>query len=297
VVYERLLKVVAIRFDACFREAGSPCQKQIRFVWQPVEVKNGKATTYDGAVHSFHAFDDQTFAAILEELKALRLGENPTTLTVHPALAREGYGPRWEQLKRILTKYCQSRNFVRATMTTSNPRGTIWTFTGFDVKNGQLHRIQIPRVGTELQGFFTASRNAKGEFRAGMNPEPPGEEAFVSLLKNSEDAKTQMTDRSLISATKSALKAENPRLSDPGTLDCASCHTAHVIPLWSMKNFSWDWENSFASELFARLDPLATQEPVNVLRAFGYFEDRPVISRRMHNEAAETTALFNEEYP
>ena len=41
------------------------------------------------------------------------------------------------------------------------------------------------------------------------------------------------------------------------------------------------------------MNPSASSEPANVLRAFGYFKDRPVISRRMENEAAETAAQFN----
>jgi len=297
-VYNNLLKVIAIRFDHCFREGegNPPCQKQIRMVWQPVTTKGGKATTLDGAIHSFYAFDDQTFAAMVEELKKLRLENGPATLGVHPVLAREGYGVHWEKLKNLITKYCTSKNIIRATMMTTNPRGNIWTFSGFDVVNGQLKRIAIARTpGATVQSFFAALQNAEGEFRAGMDPQPEGEQAFVSLLKNSEEAKTMMTDRSLIEATKSALRFENPRLTNPGTVDCASCHSAHVIPPWTLKNFSFDWDNTFAAELYARLNPATKQEPANVLRAFGYFKDRPVISRRTENEAVETATQFNEE--
>lgn len=293
-VYNGLLKVIAIRFDHCFREADSPCQKQVRLVWQPVRFTGEKATTLDGAIHTFHSFDDASFAALVEELKPLRLLNGPAALGVHPTLAQEGYGPFWEKLKALLVKHCTQRNLIRATMMTSNPRGVIWVFSGFDIVNGELKRMEIPRTkGATNQTFFAALQNAQGEFRAGMDPMPEGESSFVNLLKNSEEAKTMMTDRSLIDATKSALRAENPRLSNPGTIDCASCHSAHVIPLWTLKNFSFDWDNTFAAELFARLDPAAKSEPANVLRAFGYFKDRPVISRRMENEAAETAAQFN----
>jgi hypothetical protein len=292
-VYKSMLKVVAIRFDHCFREGGSPCQKQVRLVWQPIKFQGEKATTLDGAIHSFHSFDDASFAALVEDLKGLRLENGPATLGVHPTLAREGYGPHWEKLKALITKHCNEKNLVRATMMTSNPRGVIWTFSGLDIVNGQLNRMEIPRIGTFIQSFFAALQNPEGEFRAGMDPMPAGEEAYLNLLKNSEEAKTMMTDRSLIAATKSALKAENPRLSNPGTIDCASCHSAHVIPVWTLKNFTFDWDNTFAAELFGRLNPDKQQEPANVLRAFGYFKDRPVISRRMENEAAETAAQFN----
>jgi hypothetical protein len=293
-VYNGLLKVIAVRFDHCFREGDSPCQKQVRLVWQPVRVQGDKATTLDGAIHTFHAFDDAAFSALVDDLKPLRLTDGPASLQVHPTLAQEGYGPFWEELKALLTKHCNAKNLVRATMMTSNPRGVIWVFSGLDIVNGELKRMEIPRTkGATNQTFFAALQNPPGEFRAGMDPVPEGESSFVNLLKNSEEAKTMMLDRSLIDATKSALKAENPRLTNPGTIDCASCHSAHVIPLWTLKNFSFDWDNTFAAELFARLNPSAKQEPANVLRAFGYFKDRPVISRRMENEAAETAAQFN----
>lgn len=293
-VYNGLLKVVAIRFDHCFREGDSPCQKQVRLVWQPVRFQGGKATTLDGAIHTFHAFDDAAFASLVEELKPLRLASGPAELGVHPTLAAEGYGPFWEKLKSLVNKHCGVKNLIRATMMTSNPRGVIWVFSGFDIVNGQLKRMEIPRTsGATTQSFFAALENAGGEFRAGLDPAPAGEEPFVNLLRNSVEAKTRMTDRSLIEATKSALKAENPRLSNPGTIDCASCHSAHVIPLWTLKNFTFDWDTTFAAELFARLNPLSQPEPANVLRAFGYFKDRPVVSRRVANEAAETAAQFN----
>lgn len=292
-VYNGLLKVIAIRFDHCFREGDSPCQKQVRLVWQPVRFRGERATTLDGAIHTFHTFNDAAFSALVQELKSLRLENGPASLSVHPTLAREGYGPFWGKLKALITKHCTAQNLTRATMMTSNPRGVIWVFSGLDIVNGQLKKMEVPRTGATVQSFFAALQNPQGEFRAGMDPVPAGEEAFVNLLKNSEEAKTMMTDRSLIDATKSALRAENPRLTNPGTIDCASCHTAHVIPLWTLKNFAFDWDNTFAPELFARLDPEGRREPANVLRAFGYFDDRPVISRRMENEAAETAAHFN----
>jgi hypothetical protein len=297
-IYNGLLKVVAIRFDSCFQEGegNPPCRKQIRLVWQPVVTKGGKITTLDGAIHSFYSLDDQTFAAMVEELKTLKLENGPATLGVHPVLAQEGYGAHWEKLKKLVTKY--GKNIVRATMMTTNPRGNIWTFSGLDIVNGELRRIAIARTpGATVQSYFAALQNAQGEFRAGMDPVPEGEQAFASLLRNSEEAKTIMTDRSLIEATKSALKVENPRLTNPGTIDCASCHSAHVIPPWTLKNFSFDWNDTFAAELYARLDPAAKNEPANVLRAFGYFQDRPVVSRRIQNEAVEAAAQFNEENP
>lgn len=292
-VYKSLLKVIAIRFDHCFREGDSPCQKQVRLVWQPVRFQGEKATTLDGAIHTFYALDDSAFTSLVEELKPLRLENGPAALGVHPTLAREGYGPFWEKLRALVTKHCTQNNLVRATMMTSNPRGVIWTFSGLDIVNGEMKRMEIPRIGTSIQSFFAALQNPEGEFRAGMDPMPPGEEAFMNLLKNSEEAKTAMPDRSLIAATRSALQAENPRLTNPGTIDCATCHSAHVIPLWTLKNFSFDWDNTFAADLFKRLDPSAKQEPANVLRAFGYFKDQPVISRRMQYEAEETAAQFN----
>lgn len=294
-VYNGLLKVIAIRFDHCFREGDSPCQKQVRLVWQPILFQGGKATTLDGAIHTFHSFSDEAFASLVEDLEPLRLESGPATLGVHPTLAREGYGPFWEKLKKLITKHCTEKNLVRAAMMTSTPRGVFWTFTSLDIVDGQPKRAAIPRIGAFIQSFFTALKDPEGEFRAGMNPEPPGEQSFVNLLRNSEEAKTTMTERSLIAATKSALKAENPRLSNPGTLDCASCHAAHLVPLWTLNNFGFDWDNTFAAELFARLDPSGKREPAKVLRAFGYFEDRPVISRRMANEATETAAQFTKE--
>lgn len=297
-VYEEALRVVAVRIDPCFREKDeAPCQRQIRLVWQPLVFEENEWTTLDAAFHTFHEVRD--WDALRKDLAPLHVASD--SVGVHPVLQKEGYaGPFWEKLSALLRKYCNPVTLRRATIMAVNPLGNVWFFTGVDVRgSGELFsKMKIPRLRDDepVQGFITSldSRNAT-EFRAAMNPAPEGVPGYLAMLRDSKGSPAKLGEEKIVEATRLALRMENPALTNPGNTDCVSCHTAHLIPEWSLRNFpSWNWKSLFSAELFSESLPITDSGfGPNVLRSFGYFGTKPVISRRVRYETMESLKLMN----
>jgi hypothetical protein len=288
-IYDSALHVVAVRIDPCFREAGGPCRRLIRLIWQPLVFEEGAWTTLDAAIHSFYELSPGQWESLERDLPQGAPGEKPG---IHPWLAREGYsGPSWKKFQAIL-RYCNPVTLVRATAMTVNPLGNIWFFSGIDIQNHQAKAIAIPRVKDTTQGFFAnVSRLDSPDFQVAMNPAPEEKKEFLRLLRDSERAKA-WPEADLEAAVRESLSLENPRLTDPGTVDCASCHSARIASSWARRNFAdWKWESLFQNELFSEGGKVFLPEPQttgpNVLRMFGYFGREPVVSRRVVFETTE----------
>lgn len=295
-LYRSALKVVAVRVDPCFQENDGPCQKQIRLVWQPL-VNEGGWTTLDASIHTFYTFDSQTWANLLVSLRSLPT-ENGPTLRVHQKISDEGLGGNhWRAWSALLSKHVGRANLTRATAMSVNPLGNVWFFAGLNISGKEMTPIEIGRVGGNSQAYATQLGTVgQNEFRAAMNPSPLDEEFFLKLLRDSRAAAESFSKEEIISATRSALKMENPRLTNPGNVDCASCHAAHVAPSWAGRKLPMlNWEETFAEDLFKsgpeRFLPIPESD-ANVLRAFGYFKDRPIVSRRVANETAAVLEKF-----
>lgn len=290
------LRVVAFRVDPCFQEGEgeNPCQRQIRFVWQPMEEIRGSWMALDAAVHTFHVLNEAEWKALREGLLRLRARfpqEKGLALQVHPLLARNGFDSAYgRELARLVLSLAGPGNLTRATAMTVNTEGTVWVFTGFDLKDGVATRIPVPRTKNVAQAFF-ANLERPLEYRSSMNPFPQNEAPFLNLLKDSAAAERDMGEEEIKKAVRSSLKALNPRLSNPGTIDCASCHAARGIPAWASEKFPrWNWDSIFGDDLFRAPGNLTdtTSQPrrTNLLRAFGYFGTDPVISPRTVFESA-----------
>ena len=286
-VYRIALRVVGIRFDPCFQEKVEPCRRQIRLVWQPV-VNEGGFTTLDASIHTFYEFAPDEWAAILAELKQLPT-EGGHGVQVSPQISRESLtGATWAKLSRLVLKHAGEERLLRATSMSVNPLGNVWFFAGVDIEGTNRKPMKVARVEGTAQAFATQLGTVgQTEFRAAMNPAPAVDQEFLTLLRDSRRARETLTAAQLVEATRSALVLENPRLTNPGNVDCVSCHVAHVVPTWSMRNLQLDWEKAFANEMFRagpEGSPPMSSGDANVLRAFGYFRDKPVISRRVDNE-------------
>lgn len=299
------LRVVAFRVDPCFQEGtgNPPCRRQLRFVWQPLEETRGQWMALDAAVHTFHDLNEAEWKTLKEGLSRLRTRypqEKGLALQVHPRLAKEGIGSAYgRELSRILFSLAGPGNLTRATAMTVNTEGTVWVFTGFDLKDGVATRIPVPRTKNVAQAFF-ANLERPLDYRSTMNPFPQNEAPFLSLLRDSAAAEREMTEAELQSAVRSSLRALNPRLSNPGTVDCASCHAARGVPAWASEKFPrWNWDSIFGDDLFrapgANLTDTTVQpRRTNILRAFGYFGTDPVISPRTVFETALVAGAMEE---
>lgn len=289
-LFKTSLKVVAVRIDSCFREENTHCRRMIRFVWQPLVFEENRFTTLDAAIHTFYELNEGQWLSLLKELPQ---GAPGTKLGVHPILAKEGYkGATWEKLQVVL-KYCNPVTLTRATAMTVNPLGNIWFFTALEVNGAATKPMAIPRVNDLTQGFFAnVSDLDSPEFRVAMDPAPQDQPDFLRVLRDTVSAR-RMPEENLVAATREALRLENPELTHPGNVDCASCHSARLVSAWSARSFpQWDWLNLFEREIFSdsgkAFMPEPKTTPVNVLRMFGYFEDEPVIARRVEFETIQS---------
>ncbi|WP_374029713.1 hypothetical protein [Bdellovibrio bacteriovorus] len=90
------LRAIAVRVDPCFPlPTPQACQKQIRIVWQPLEIGfRNRVNAVDAALHSFYVLDDTEFKKVLKDLAAWKKRFNVDTdglpLQIHPAWAQQG---------------------------------------------------------------------------------------------------------------------------------------------------------------------------------------------------------------
>ena len=104
-----------------------------------------------------------------------------------------------------------------------------------------------------------------------------------------------------IDAAKAAFKFENPKLHNPGTVDCVSCHVAQPARSFTMLQFpSLQLDQLSREFVYTSSRNLLNQSPrqsqTNIVRAFGYFENSPFVAQRTINESAEVLNYFYQNY-
>jgi hypothetical protein len=299
------LKVMGVRIDPCFMEglAVMRCRHQIRMVWQPLSEDDETLNTYDASVHTFYDLTSTEFNELIEGLKNLKTlyPSRPQGLGVNPILNSEGLnGDYYKKFMALILKYAGHDNFSRITFMLLGQDGNQWTFGGFDTNHDVFKNIAIPRISAEAQVFRNSIKPDPIKFNGGILPEPVGDDLINFLVKDSEkvDLSQEQQIRDSVSA---AFKIENPRLHNTGTMDCVSCHVAQAARVWTLVKFS-NWDLMTENEDFiykanfdlTNLSPL--QSKTNVMRAFGYFLQNPVVSQRTINETAEAVKTVNENY-
>lgn len=301
-IYNLMLRLIAIRLDPCFVEGQGPmaCKRQIRMVWQPLYDYDGEIVARDAAIHTFYEFSESEWPLVLAAWKTLPPTELTEPLQIHSILRDEGYhGAYWQNLKKILLRFCGQKNLTRATAMNVMNGEQMWVFAGIDITPEQMTAIQIPRIGRNVQGIIMGTSNTD-EFTGSLRPAPTQDPVLEGLLQDSIGMK--QNERELKELLHRIQAMQNPKLNNPGTLDCASCHVAQSVHEWAKAHFAnWDWQNDFQKETYvSHLDLTNTSErpyKANHFRALGYFHNRAMISQRVINETADTTALMNQRQP
>jgi len=305
-LYLHNLKVIGIRFDPCFGEGVSPtkCRHQIRLVWQPLVVVGNHVTTLDTAIHTFHEFNDSEWLKLLSDLRLIMndarklhgLGSD-ASLQVQPVVKAEGYyGKYWKALRELVLRYCGELNLIRSTAMTVR-MSRLWTFMGIDRTATGWALIHIPTLDIERPVSQTFMLTPEGmqdleEFAGGISYLPKSEAMWFRLASDSKRVKELQTQQELKSIVRRAIRLENPRMHNPGTADCVSCHMAQTVRLWGEKNFpAWNWQKDFGADRFSGTKRDLRNHSVNPfqtdrVRAFGYFGDDPIISQRVIHETA-----------
>jgi hypothetical protein len=300
------LKMVGIRMDPCFHEGLGPvqCLKQIRIVWQPViKVRNGTSTA-DVALHIFYKLTDSEFVQLSQKIKKLSsdFPVLPLHLSVNPILQKQGYGSVYAQrLFSIIQQFCGSSNISRTTFMSLNIGGNVWTFGGYDFTATGLKVMIVPRLSSANQFFSNSALQNPTKFQGGLAPEPQGEN--INLLVKDSTKLLKLSEQQIKDSMKAAHRFENPLKHNAGTLDCMSCHLAqtariHTVTKFSKIDFSSiGLKENYKAPTDLKLDlknksPLQNQ--TNILRAFGYFNDQPIVSQRTINESAEVVRMMNQ---
>lgn len=304
------IKVLGLRVDPCFQEGLSPvkCKAQIRLIWQPLQIVENVTSTFDASLHSFYELSDQEMKSLLNELVELKNTKPKQTsflpLGVNPYIKQEGLnGSYASAVKSIMLKYIGKTNLSRITFMQLFMTEKAWIFGGFDIDQEILKPIQIARVNSTIQTFNNVvSLDRPFWFLGGINPEPPtSEDNLKILISDSRAINPQQDELAIKAAVQSAARFENPNLHNPGTLDCASCHVAQPAKIWAMRQYPWfELDLIYNKEAYTSERDLRNLSPMqphtNIVRAFGYFMNRPFVAQRTINETAAVINYINHNF-
>ena len=250
------LHLVAIRID--------PQREQLRLVFQPAGER-------DDAVHVFFALDPGEARALAESVAALRGDAHLGPLAPHPLLVRDGVtGPFGRGLAAQIRRHAPAARLARITVFTSSGLGTAWNFFGVDVAaGGAITPMAIPTLppDTRLEAFFAGFVDGELTGDAPFTPASTALPARDDLrILASRDRLARATPAARDQALAAAARIEDPRVHTPETIDCASCHVAHLV------------------QTRGALD----------LHMFGYSHGRPSIQPRTIREVADSVAALND---
>jgi len=294
------MRVVAARFDGCFRYPGKPdCEAQIRLVFQPLH-DDGSAR--DSALHVFYRLEDGAFREVVKALRSLRK-EAPEAsvedaLRVHPALAAQGANGRYAtELRALILAHAGEANLIRETFfLRAPPKQETWFFGGVAPKEGKYKALDIVGVGASNQRVIRPV--TAGGYLYDVLPAPTEPEDGNALL---DSAKLDgLPDEARTAAYASYVRLQNPKNYGPDDLPCAGCHVATVVTT----HLEARWPalataaaaDRFASPRNLSLTGGSAEQPSS-LRAFGWFGREPMIAHRIVNETAEVLDDLARRYP
>lgn len=302
------LRVVSVRLDPCFMSNGD-CLPQVRLVWQPITPANYGSTAQfgileakDAAIHTLYTLTPAMFEKLLASYAALvkatgsDLRDEP--LQIHPVLLKQGLDGHFAtRLRTLLSKYVGPTTLWRATAMQGLPGDDEWLFTGFNVRDGVAHALAIPRIGTPSQRLQVAQLDHSSFANGRVNPLPDvAEDNYLPDV-----LRERSPNRIPLSATALAIAIadiENPTRNTPETVDCVSCHVAQPAgsllsrTLSGLRNQPEVKAHVFQSTLPLHNSGLHLAD-THVLRAFGYLDRDPAISRRVTNESANVVRQLN----
>ncbi len=301
------MRVVAVRVDPCFPlPTPQSCQRQVRLVWQPLEITRRKTIeAVDAALHAFYVLDDQQFSSVLKDLEAWKKKFKADTkfkpLQVHPAWAGEGdSSPALIAFNKVILKHIGPNQVNRVTAMVLRGNGDMWAFAGFDMRDGQLDMSPVPRLGNrKSQSFVNLAVPADHFSGGGIAPSAKGEDTLANLVGESDKITTGMEEL-IRRETRAAFRIENPKHFNPENMDCVSCHVAQPALQWIGANRpELKVKDLWSKEVYtnSKYDMSNTSPDLGntrTIRAFGYFDQNVAISQRVSNESAEVADLVNQ---
>lgn len=291
------LRVVSVRLEPCFREAGArqdACKRQVRFVLQPLAVsEKSEVITLDAAAHVFYEVGTETFVSLVRALENARPRTPKAPLGVHRTLAQEGLaGPFARLLRTQLTTAIAKGELVRVTFMTVRGRGNEWQFGGYRVsQNGSVvEPLGVAPSQARIQSLVL--QTTENTFVKSIAPQIAVQE--LSPLLDAL-AMRAASPEARESALRAANRIENPDLRSSEDTDCASCHTTASSTRWAETNLRARSDaDRFASPSFdlSVLGEKTASDPAT-LRAFGYIGGAPYASPRTIHDSAKAARITN----
>lgn len=289
------LNVLAIRIDPCFPDLSlneNGCEKQIRMVVQPLQLDSTeKPISPDSPIHLFFSLNKNSFDAFLLEYESFtrRVPSNiDIPLQVNPQLHSQGYSSDYfEKFKSIFLKYVGKVNLTKIATMPFTTGGNKWLFQKFERnEKGDFFPAPIPTLnGANKQ--FVDSAPAPNERQFSASPMTFSNDN-ISLFFHQKTALVQPLDV-IRRGLDASYRIENPKIHNPTTIDCVSCHLVTPLRSWIEKNINttpFNPQNIFESAFNLQLttEPLSTN--TSLLRNFGYLRNKPFVSQRTVNETA-----------
>ncbi|MBL8783366.1 MAG: hypothetical protein JNJ59_00585, partial [Deltaproteobacteria bacterium] len=297
--------VVAVRFDLCDRLASVPCapgsDPVLRVVLQPFVP--GVRATRDVAVHVFFAIDVSEAGDLvlaLRDLAALGATVDPRPtrpltrpLEVNPLLA-DATSPYARDFVALVTRYADPAQLIR--MTTfgqvgfESQRWHMRGLVGNPAAADGFADIVIPGLGASTQEV--RKQGPSTYVATPFADSPPG---FGLALDATAFLAASASARSDALAALSA--TDHPLATVAETIPCMTCHASTFIADQRGLTVSLD-PASFPGRFASRFDlaPLGTRHGFT-LRALGYFNDAPLVSRRVAAESAEVVEEIEAAFP
>lgn len=325
--YENL-RALSFRFDPCPAEIdkNQKCRPEIRIVFQPVvfDKHDQKYTTEDAAVHTFYRLSAEQFENIKSGLLSLKnemtkLGviTEGAELGVHPAAINTKTSERFTTaLNLLILNNTGEINLYKVTFMKLLVPDNWWKFFVGFIKddNGQWINNSIPRHGgTEMDIINDATMvnpntGQVDEMDAGffiMSSYPQEDDlryiistAFRKTYSSSEAVSSDFEQfKDKIGATH---RFQNPKITNPLTVDCAHCHYADAAQLFAKKVFP-----ELSAKIKTHTDKYKVAQKYNIqnktnavlstkiVRAFGYMNDEPAIMTRTIHDSVESAEWLN----
>ncbi len=287
----KAFQVASMRIDPCPNDLQAKgddqlCVRQLRIIWQ-VQTRELGPFAMDQNIHTVHHLSETEFRDILTKLRAMhREGSLDTIempLTVQPVIQKEGpQSPYLKGALSIIHRYARADNTMIVALLRRNDFET-WSMTTLSVNpttGGLLQPALIGVVPPLAGGEAPRVQNFSANRQSGSS--------FLLVFPKSASPDSIAVDAA--ASIPNAHAFENPRLHNPLTTDCSSCHqAAHLSQAEKyLSSLSPDEaaKNMYASKTWNTKPLLPDPSDRTSLQMFSFNAGLPKVSPRVANETA-----------
>ena len=289
------LHLVAMRLDPC--SARATCSPEVRLIFQPVVIEDGKTVAADAALHVFYDVPEPELVRFLVEILVLKKAyradiDYGATLGVQPILAATGLGGGFAvELEHALLRHLGATRIQRVTsMSHENFKNDVWTFSMIERRGDQFSEMTI--VDTQLTTQSANGTSALVDDIGGLFwGEPTPSLPKLSALAASPRPEVPTAD--IAAGFAQAIAAQDPSRHNSEDTDCVSCHVAEGARRAGLEEYGMTPSGDFTStrSLAYRRDGKALTN----VHAFSYLGNQVSVMRRVANESAVVADWFQAE--